>query len=185
MSILRIVSRYATSLFDLSKTEGQLDQVHEEVMNAWDVVKHDDFKAFLKSPVISVTKKKKVLESVFDKFDKNLLNTFLVMTTHKREAFIGDFCRAFHLMFNKEKHVSAVKLISAVELSEQTVNELLDTFKNKGLLEKKVELVKAIDASIVGGFILEFDGRVYDASLSYKLEQLNKKFSENLYIKNI
>ena len=96
MSILRIVSRYATSLFDLSKAEGQLDQVHEEVMNAWDVVKHDDFKAFLKSPVISVTKKKKVLESVFDKFDKNLLNTFLVMATHKREAFIGDFCRAFH-----------------------------------------------------------------------------------------
>jgi F-type H+-transporting ATPase subunit delta len=88
-------------------------------------------------------------------------------------------------MYNKEKHVSAVKLISAVELSDETVNELLETFKSKGLLEKEVELVKAVDTSIIGGFILEFDGRVYDASLCYKLEQLNKKFSENLYIKNI
>ena len=185
MSILRIVSRYASSLFDLLKADAKLDQVHEEVLNAWDVVRHDDFKAFLKSPIISVSKKKKVLKAIFSKFDKNLLNTFIVMTSHKREAYISDFCRAFHLMYNKEKHVSAVKLISAVELSDETVNELLETFKNKGLLEKEVELVKAVDTSIIGGFILEFDGRVYDASLCYKLEQLNKKFSENLYIKNI
>lgn len=185
MSILRIVSRYAKSLFDLSKQDGKLDQVHEEVLNAWDVTKQEDFKAFLKSPVISETKKKEVLTAVFGTFDKNLLNTFNIMASHKREAYIGDFCRAFHLMYNKEKHVSAVKLISAVELSDETVNELLETFKQKGLLEKEVELVTAIDTSIIGGFILEFDGKVYDASLSYKLEQLNKKFSENLYIKNI
>jgi F-type H+-transporting ATPase subunit delta len=107
------------------------------------------------------------------------------MINHKREAYIGDFCRSFHLMFNKEKHVSAVRLIMAVELSDKIVNELLDTFKEKGMLEKEVELVKDIDPSIIGGFILEFDGRVYDASLTHKLEQMNKKFSENLYIKNI
>jgi F-type H+-transporting ATPase subunit delta len=185
MSTLRVVSRYAKSLFDISKAEGALDQVHEDVMNAWEVVKHKDFKAFLKSPIISIKKKKEVIDAVFAEFDKNLVNTFHVMTTHKREAYIGDFCRAFHLMYNKQNHVSAVQLTSAVELSDQTVNDLLETFKTKGFLETEVELVKNIKPSIIGGFILEFDGKVYDASLSYKLEKMNKKFTENLYIKNI
>ena len=139
-------------------SEGKLDKVHEDVMNAWDVAKHKDFKAFLKSPIISIKKKKEVLDSVFAKFDKNLVNTFHVMTSHKREAFIADFCRSFHLMYNKQNHVSAVKLTSAIELSDKTVNDLLETFKAKGLLEAEVDLVKNIKPSIIGGFILEFDG---------------------------
>jgi F-type H+-transporting ATPase subunit delta len=185
MSILRVVSRYARSLFELSKSDGKLDSVHEDVMNAWEVVRHKEFNSFLKSPIISISKKKEVLEAVFAKFDSSLLKTFHVMADHKREAYIRDFCRAFHLKYNKENHVSAVRLVSAVELSQETVNNLLNTFKSKGLLEEKVELVKNINPSIIGGFILEFDGQVYNASLAHKLDQMSKKFSENLYIKNI
>ncbi|MCH2023460.1 MAG: ATP synthase F1 subunit delta [Saprospiraceae bacterium] len=185
MSILRVVSRYARSLFELSKSDGKLDSVHDDVMNAWDVVKHEEFNSFLKSPVISISKKKEVIAAIFAEYDAGLLQTFNVMANHKREAFIGDFCRSFHLMYNKENHVSVVRLVSAVELSDNTINELLSTFKSKGLLEEKVELVKEIKPSIIGGFILEFDGQVYNASLGHKLEQMSKKFSENLYIKNI
>jgi len=185
MSIVRIVSRYAKSLFDLAKSEGKLDEVHDDVMYAWEVAKNEEFKAFLKSPIISTSKKKDVFDAVFAKSAPTMLRTFHVMVNHKREAYMSDFCRSFHLMFNKEKHVSIVRLVTAVELSDSLVDELLSTFKTKGLLEQEVELVKDIQPSIIGGFILEFDGNVYDASLSHKLEQMNKKFSENLYIKNI
>jgi F-type H+-transporting ATPase subunit delta len=185
MSILRVVSRYAKSLFELSNSDGRLESIHDDVMNAWDVVKHKEFNSFLKSPIISVSKKKEVLKAIFSKFDPSLLNTFHVMADHKREAYISDFCRAFHLLYNKENHVSAVRLVSAVKLSDEIVNNLLKTFKSKGLLEEKVELVKDVNPSIIGGFILEFDGQVYNASLAHKLDQMSKKFSENLYIKNI
>lgn len=185
MSILRVVSRYAKSLFDLAKAEGKLDKVHDDVMNAWEVAKNKEFDAFLKSPIIPLAKKINVIDAVFVKSDQMMVKTFHVLADHKREAYLGDFCRAFHLLYNKEQHVSAVSLITAVELSDATVNELLDTFKAKGLLEQTVELKKVIDPSIIGGFVLEFDGQVYDSSLAHKLEQLNKKFSENLYIKNI
>lgn len=185
MSILRIVSRYAKSLFDLAKAEGQLDQVHDDVMNAWEVTKNEEFEDFLKSPVIPIDKKKAVIDTVFANSNKSLVQTFHVMMEHKREAYMGDFCRAFHLMYNKEKHVSAVRLTTAVELSDNTVNDLLDTFKAKGLLEQTVELIKEINPAIIGGFILEFDGQVYNGSLLHQLDQMKKQFSENLYTKNI
>ncbi|BDS15277.1 ATP synthase F1 subunit delta [Aureispira anguillae] len=185
MSILRIVSRYAKSLFDLAKKEGQLDQVHDDVMNAWEVAKNEEFADFLKSPIIPIDKKKDVIDVVFANSNKNLVQTFHVMMEHKRESYMADFCRTFHLFYNKEKHVSAVRLTTAVELSESTVNDLLDTFKAKGLLEQTVELIKDIEPSIIGGFILEFDGQVYNASLLHQLDQMKKQFSENLYTKNI
>jgi F-type H+-transporting ATPase subunit delta len=185
MSILRIVSRYAKSIFDLAKAEGNLDQVHDDVMNAWEVAKNEEFADFLKSPIIPTNKKKDVIDVVFAKSDKHLVQTFHVMIEHKREAYMGDFCRAFHLMYNKEKHVSAVRLTTAVELSEGTTKDLLETFKTKGLLEPQVELIKEINPSIIGGFILEFDGQIYNASLLHQLDQMKKQFSENLYTKNI
>lgn len=185
MSILRIVSRYAKSLFDLAKAEGKLDKVHDDVMYAWNIAKNEDFSDFLKSPIIPLHKKIDVLDSFFAKLDPTFLQTLHIITNHKREAYIGDFCRAFHLLYNKEKHISSVRLTTAVELSNETVNDLLDTFRAKGLLEAQVELVKQIKPSIIGGFVLEFDDKIYDASLSHKLEQMKKNFSENLYTKNI
>lgn len=186
MSILRIVSRYAKSLFDLAKSEGKLEKVHDDVMTAWDVAKNEEFAAFLKSPILSVEKKKAVIDAVFSKTaEPMVVQTFYVMADHKREAYMADFCRTFHLMYNKEVQVSSVRLTTAVELSDETVNELLDTFKAKGLLEQKVELVKDIKPSIIGGFVLEFDGQVYNASLASKLDKMKKQFSENLYTKNI
>lgn len=185
MSIVRIVSRYAKSLFDLAQSEGKLEQVHTDVMSAWEVAKNDEFNNFLKSPVIPEDKKKNVFKTLFKDSDTALINTFLVMVEHKREAYMGDFCRSFHLMYNQSQAVSAVQLTTAVQLSEGTVNDLLDTFRTKGLIHKEVELEQVIDPSIIGGFILEFDGQVFNSSLAHKLDSMKKKFSENLYTKNI
>lgn len=185
MSILRIVSRYAKSLFDLAVQENTLDQVHDDVMTAWEVAKQEDFEAFLKSPIIPEEKKKAVISKVFANSQASLRNTLNVMIEHKREAYMGDFCREFHLMYNKQKKVSSAQLITAAPMSATIVEDLLSVFKNKGLLEQKVELVQKVDPSIVGGFILEFDGQVYNASLLSKLEEFKKQFSENLYTKTI
>jgi len=41
-----------------------------------------------------------------------------------------------------------------------------------------------VNPELIGGFILEFDNQVYDASVSKRLDEMKKQFSENLYIKN-
>lgn len=188
MSVLKIVSRYAKSLFDLAKADGKLDKVHQDIMYTWEVTKLEDFDRFLKSPIISTERKKGVMKAIFaDKANVEpvVVKTFNALLEHKREIYLSDFCRTFHLEYNKEQKISAARLISAVELSEETVTELLDVFKAKGFIEEKVELIKEVDPAIIGGFILEFNDQVYNSSLAYKLENLRKNFSENLYTKNI
>jgi F-type H+-transporting ATPase subunit delta len=154
-------------------------------MTAWKVAKQEDFEAFLKSPIIPVEKKKAVINKVFANSQTSLRNTLNVMIEHKREAYMGDFCREFHLMYNKRNKVSSAQLITAAPMSATIVEDLLAVFKSKGLLEQQVELVQKVDPSIIGGFVLEFDGQVYNASLLSKLEEFKKQFSENLYTKTI
>lgn len=185
MSVARIASRYAKSLFDLAMKEGKLDKVHQDVLYVREVARHKEFAAVMKNPLISTDKKESIFEALFKgKVEEITLNTLMVMAEHKRESYLTDICRIFHSMFNKEKHISHVILTTAEEISEGMTQKILDEFKTKGLIEAEVELIKKVDASIVGGFIVQFGDQVYNASIASKIEQLRTKFSENLYIKN-
>jgi F-type H+-transporting ATPase subunit delta len=185
MSITRIASRYAKSLFDLAKNEGKLDKIHQDVLYIREVAVLPDFAAVMKNPLISEDKKEAIFIALFqDKVEKLTLNTLMIMAEHNREAYLLDICRTFHLLYNEEKHVSAVTITSAVELSKNAVDNILAEFKTKGLIESNVELNIKIDPSIIGGFILQYKDQVYNASIVYKLNTLRAKFSENLYIKN-
>ena len=186
MSVIKIVSRYAKSLFDLAKSDGKLDQVHEDIMLTWEVAKNEEFSDVLKSPIIPSSSKEDIFKAVFgERVQPMVLKTFMTILDHKREAYLVDFCRSFHLMYNKETKVSTATLTTVADLSDETVDQLLSLFKEKGLLDNSVELTKVIDKNIIGGFVLEFEDKVYDSSIIKSLDNMRKKFNENLYIKNI
>ncbi len=185
MSVTRIASRYAKSMFDLALQEGKLDKVHNDILYIREVARQKDFAQVMKNPIILTEKKEAIFQAIFgDKVDIITLHTLMVMAEHKREAYLGDVCVLFHIMYNKERHVSDVVLTTAAPVSEAMIEQILAEFKAKGLIEPSVELTKKVDPSLVGGFVLQFGDQVYNASIAYKLEQLKSKFSENLYTKN-
>jgi F-type H+-transporting ATPase subunit delta len=47
--------------------------------------------------------------------------------------------------------------------------------KIKSISNKKVEIKNIIDTSILGGFILRFEDKEYDASMISKLKKLKKE----------
>jgi F-type H+-transporting ATPase subunit delta len=46
-----------------------------------------------------------------------------------------------------------------------------------------LEIVTQVDPELIGGFVLQFDNKRYDASIAHKLDELRSAFSKNLYIK--
>ena len=48
-----------------------------------------------------------------------------------------------------------------------------------------IELETKVDESLIGGFILEYDNKVVDASLKHDLKSIRKSFLRNDYIYNI
>ncbi|MFZ8455756.1 F0F1 ATP synthase subunit delta, partial [Staphylococcus aureus] len=48
-----------------------------------------------------------------------------------------------------------------------------------------VELETVVDEKLIGGFVLEFDNKLVDASVASDLRNIKKQFAENTYIHNI
>lgn len=185
MSVTRIAYRYAKSLLDLSVEKNALEEVHGNILTFLEASKNRDFELLLLSPVIKADKKKKILNLLFgDKFHEITKSFFRIITTKGREAYLVAIARGFVDQYKRYKHITSVKLITAVPVSK----EVVEAFKKK-LVESQstddfIELETEVDEKIKGGFILQFDNKLFDASLAHKIELLKKEFKINEYIKN-
>ena len=52
-----------------------------------------------------------------------------------------------------------------------------------GACHPNVEISTKVDKDLIGGFVLEFDNKLYDASVQHKLSQLRAEFVQNLFVK--
>ncbi|HHH50571.1 MAG TPA: F0F1 ATP synthase subunit delta, partial [Saprospiraceae bacterium] len=79
--------------------------------------------------------------------------------------------------------ITTVKLITAVPLEDSAVEKIKARLLDSDSTQQKIELVTAVNKDLIGGFVLEFDNQLYDASVAHKLEQLKKEFSNNEFVK--
>jgi F-type H+-transporting ATPase subunit delta len=50
---------------------------------------------------------------------------------------------------------------------------------------KHIELETVVDEKLIGGFLLEMDSQMLDASILHDLRQVKRQFDKNLFIQNI
>jgi len=48
-----------------------------------------------------------------------------------------------------------------------------------------VEIETAVNPDLIGGFVIEFADKLYDASVAHKLSKLKKEFTGNQYEKKM
>ncbi len=184
MSIIRIAHRYAESLFEIAQKAQILDAVYKDIKYLEALAKTDELRPFLKSPLFKVAQKQAVFAALLkDKAQQATIQTVQVICAHKRESYLVDICTEFEEMYLKATEVSRAILITAAPITEARAQEIVREFQIDGLLDKEVRLEQRVDANIMGGFVLYFRDQVYDASVAYKVGQLHKQFSENLYTK--
>lgn len=184
MSSKRIASRYAKSLIELAQSQGKLDAVKGDLSLFSDVMGQDDFLMMTKSPIIKGDKKKKIFEAVFDgKIDPLTSSFFDIVIKKGREEYLQEIAHEFHAQYDDIHGIVTVHVTTAKEISSELSEELKAALKVLGVSAKKVHMIKQVDASLIGGFILQVEDRLYDASIKSKLARIQKEFTENTYIK--
>lgn len=183
MSVKRVASRYAKSLIDLAVEQNRLDRIKEDVESIQKLIRQSkDFANFLKSPVIPYSRKRSILETIFSgKLDELTLKFMSILALKQRESYMPDIAGEFMDQYRAIKHISVARIISAFELTPEQLTDLQKKIEASNVGFEHVEFVVKVDPSLVGGFIVEVDDMVYDASLKHKLEGLKKEFATNLY----
>ena len=183
----RLASRYAKSLIDLSVERGQLEAVYADMQFLRQVFKGSrDFVALLRSPVVNADKKQSIVDAITNSRISELTAAFLKLLIHKgREGDMPEIVNAFITQYNQIKGIHKVRLITATPVSDNLKNVIISKLKTEAKLEN-VELEEKIDESLVGGFVLEFNNNLVDASILRDLKDISKQFKErNVFVQNI
>lgn len=184
MSAGRIASRYARSLIQLAEEGQKLDRVLEDVEAFRGLITDSkDFRNFIKSPIIQVSKKKNILAQLFDqKFDDLTVKFLQLLTQKQRESLLPEIADEFVLQYRNKKGISTAVITVADELSDATYELIKEKLEKSGIAFSKVELTIQKDPAIIGGFILEMGGQIYDASVTHQLHELKKNFRSNDFV---
>lgn len=184
MSVGRIASRYAKSLIGLANEKGVLKEVLEDMSTMNSAIENREFELLLQSPVVSGTKKKQIIDAIFKGKVSDLSLMFFKGAVDKgRERYLDAIADEFILQYRVQQGISSVKLTTAKALSPDAVDAIKAKLLSSTSTDKSIELETAVDESLIGGFVVQFGDKQYDASVANKLNSLKKEFDKNLYVK--
>ena len=182
----RLAGRYAKSLIDLSSEKGQLEAVYADMQYLHAVCKvSKDFVNLLRSPIIKADQKDAILTAITQGKVGVITAGFNKLLVRKnRENYLPEIVEAFINQYNHIKGIHKVKLTTAVDVSE----ELKKSIVAKVQLESNfssIQLETKTDPSLIGGFVLEYNNNLVDASILRDLKDIKKQFRDNTYIHNL
>lgn len=176
MTNQQVATRYAKSLLDLAQERGELDTIKGDVDALIAMGGNRDLELLLQSPVVNASKKQAVFADLLDKAGaQDLTKTFVSVLINKgRESDLLGILRAFDAQYKTLNKTTTVQVTSATALTDDNLAAIKQQLIAAGKTEADVELQTKVDPAIMGGFILEFDGKVYDASVAHKLSEIRK-----------
>jgi len=184
MSDYRVSYRYAKSLLLLAEEKNMLGKISADGDLIYSTISNSkELRSVLKSPVVKLNIKKSLLNKIFDKKISQESMGFLDFVIEKnREDVLLEIFKEFLLLVDKENNVLNTKVVSAIDLNDDTKHNIISKFESK--TGKSIKVNYSLDPELIGGFIIKIEDTVYDASIKNQLQLLKKKFSEEINISN-
>lgn len=178
-----VTLRYAKALFLQAEEEGQSEQVLADVTSILKLFKDSpEFFQVIKHPVIQTSQKQKLVHDLLkDHISPVMLRFLQLVLKNKREGYLADIFRNYRDIFNQNRGIKSVELTTAIEM-DQKEKEVIKTLIRKYFHARKVDFHEHIDPGIIGGFVIQIEDQLLDASVRRQLEMikktlLNKKFN--------
>lgn len=166
--------RYATALFEMAR-DAKLDAViynnAKSFLNLWESA--SDLRMSLSHPNIKRADRKKILDVILASagYNKIFENFLRLLSDRGRVMLMPRIVAAYEVLRdNADGRIRASVFVAQPmnSLQKQQLKSKLETQLNHEVVLKEV-----IEPSIIGGFRLEIQGRVYDNSIRRHLERLS------------
>ena len=182
----RLAGRYAKSLIDLAQEKNQLAQVYSDMIFLQSVCRQSrEFVNLMRSPVINADKKANIVNAISGTKVGPLTTAFNKLLIQKgRESILPEIVHAFIEQYDAIQGIHKVKLVTAEPVGEELKKTIEQKLKQEAGLQK-IELETEVKEALIGGFVLEFDNKLIDASILRDLKDIRKQFKTNIYIGNI
>ena len=145
---------------------------------------HPELKQALKDPVIHTSQKQKIIGAVFQDHISDLMLRFIQMVMrNRREAYLENMFRNYRDIFNEKRSIKTVRLTTALKLGEREKEDIKQLIRD-AFDARKVDFREDVDHRIMGGFIIQVEDQLLDASVRRQLEMIRKTLFNKDYSKN-
>ena len=173
-----VSKEYAEALFTLALEENSIDDFYSalSMMQAL-FSENPEYIEFLSTPSIPKAERVQQLTKCFEgKVPDIILHFAIVMVERGDIHSFNDSVMEYENLSFAMKSVSNATAVSAVPLTEEEKVRLIR--KLERLCTHTVQLHCRVDPSLIGGMIIEIDGRVIDGSIKHRMRELKGIISE-------
>ena len=169
-----IAKEYGAALFMLAKESGNVDAVARSLSLAETMFEaHPDYRVLLSLPNVAREERVALIDKAFASSIEETVLSFLKLMCE--EGYMLSFAAAkaeFDALLDNDRRVSHASVVSAVPLTDEQRRALIT--KLQALSGRTVAAEYTVDAGLIGGMIVELDGKVYDNSLKRQVSRIKE-----------
>jgi len=167
---LAVARRYAKALLLIGKEDGQAENYREE-LDSFSVLisSSKELEQVICNPLYDAAGRKKVLQAVIEQLElSGVVRSFLLLLFDKgRIGFIESVNDFYQKLADELKGVARANLVSATELSSETIEKIRGALSK--MTGKDVKLEVEQDPTLIGGIVTKIGDLVLDGSIKTQL----------------
>lgn len=171
--------RYGNALFSLALDSKQIDEIKENTTLMIETFKgNSDFNDVISHPRISNEEKIKLIKSVFqDNLHESMEGTINLLANKGRITNLIEILEVYEKLVKEHNNIIDAKIISATLLSKEKVEEIAEKLSKN--LNKNVQVEVEVDQTLIGGLLIQVDGRIIDGTIDKRLKNIKEGLLNN------
>lgn len=172
MSDIVVAKRYAKALFEVAQEKGIISGVEEELKSVVGAIRDNaDLQKFLNHPNIGASVKKDLLKQIFEgNVSEPVWNTLQILIDKGREGSLAQLVSDYVKIANDALGQANATVYTPFAISEAQQAEIAAQFGK--LTNKTIRVETVIEPKLLGGIQVRIGDRLYDGSLSGRLNRL-------------
>ncbi|MBR3495029.1 MAG: ATP synthase F1 subunit delta [Clostridia bacterium] len=173
----QISKEYANALFSVAVEQGKVRAWADELQKAVKLFADQPaYLSLLASPEVSGEERAELLEkSLGGLVSPEVLNLLRLITVRGRARLIPDVAERYGQLADESERRKTARIVSAVPLTDAEKERLRRDLEKR--TQATVELICEVDPSLLGGMVMEIDGRVVDGTLRARLREIEDVIS--------
>ena len=167
-----VENEYARAIYELALEERKTKEF-KEYFNAIVDTLTDEYLAVISSPFIIKDEKKKMIDKIYQSFDKTFIHFLYVLIDHNRFNKIVRIKKEYDKFMLEYENVLQIKIVSATKLTAAQLDRYKKQYEEK-YIGKTIEIVNKVKEELIGGIQVIIDDESIDASVKNTLSMLKE-----------
>jgi F-type H+-transporting ATPase subunit delta len=169
--------RYGKAFFQLAQEEKREEAVGQEIEQFLNAYTSSALQTVLTNPAFDLNRRKKILEEVAKALQLSPLAVhFLsILLERDRLGYLPSIVAYYRRLLNETKGRVEAKVVVPSPLGADALERLRETLR--GISGKEVLLHEDTNSELIGGLLVELEGKIYDGSVRTQLENMTERIT--------